>query len=901
MKESLDLIKRYVGWWLIATVLIIWFSLHFLGSNWTKSSFFTSASYDWLHVVSPPQTWAGEEVPLVIVYLDLPSYTAESIDPTQPWDRALHAKLLNRLTDDGASLVIFDIIFSGPSSDESADRAFQDAIEKNGKVVLAAELNLSSSSVPERTSIETSHLLLPYQPFLDAGADWGIAQHVIDGDFAVRSFFPGFPLDQKPSLTLTAANKLQAASSNASTDTSAWLRYYGPPFIIPHVSYTEALSQEALPPGFFANKVVMIGSHPMAGEFGTMTDAFRCPVSWGNDSQSMMPGVEIHATQLLNLINNDLLHRPPAWMERFILVAIPCLFIPLLLLFKPIPATMISLGAQCGLALTSVILFRVQGLWYPWVITALIQIPGALGVNVLVRSLDWYVQKRRFEKKQRAAESRIREQARLIDEAHDAILVTDPDLNILFWSRSATALYGWTETEALHRNVTKLLFAPSDANIQSMQRNLSLMERWVGNVRHRKKDGTICQVQCSCSLILGEENSPDSWIMICTDITEAKQLEEQLQKAQRLGLITNLASGMVHDLNNTLSPILLGISRLRRQLPEDSYDHLLNTMEASTQRGIDMVRQVLAFSRKEDSSHQPIDLKPLLEEFKQLLNDTFPKSIHLDFIIPNDLWNISGAPSTIHQVLLNLCINARDAMPDGGSLLIACDNATLGDIEASAMPEGRPGEYVTIIVEDTGEGMDEDQLKKIFEPFYTTKPRGKGTGLGLSSVRNILNELNAFTQVNSKPGEGTSFEIFFPRTTDTQLAAVAPQPDPSVSSEHAVLVVVEEKAVSELLAANLLQSSFQPMVVNDGIKASFLAKQPSPLHAAIIDLDIPLFNANQVVTTLRASNKTMPIILISRDASIIADAQRMHQSPTHILKKPFLVTELTTLVSSSRH
>jgi hypothetical protein len=302
--------------------------------------------------------------------------------------------------------------------------------------------------------------------------------------------------------------------------------------------------------------------------------------------------------------------------------------------------------------------------------------------------------------------------------------------------------------------------------------------------------------------------------------------------------IGSLAGGMAHDLNSALAPVLMGIQLIRRDAKDPETQRLLEVMEANTYRGADMVRQVLLFSRGTDGDRQRVDLGELLGEVERIARHSFPRNIHLSRMIPRDLWPVSGNPTQLHQVLLNLCVNARDALPEGGELSLSADNVTLSSSEAAEFRGGRPGEFVMLLVADTGKGIPVELLPRLFEPFFTTKPVGQGTGLGLATVARIVAAHAGFCHVRSELGLGTTFEVYLPRASETVAPPGAPEPAVPRGHGEGVLVLSADRSISELLAQALKDHGYRAAAAfsrSEGI--ALASRQPGGWSAIVLDAE----------------------------------------------------------------
>jgi PAS domain S-box-containing protein len=352
------------------------------------------------------------------------------------------------------------------------------------------------------------------------------------------------------------------------------------------------------------------------------------------------------------------------------------------------------------------------------------------------------------------AEERLKEQAEMLDRAHDAIMVRNfSDRRIVFWNTGAERLYGWTASEAIGQPVDELILANPE-ELVAISTELLTVGEYRGELKEITKDKKEVTVEIWSTLICNADGSPRSVMSISNDITEQKKLEAQLLRAQRLESIGTLASGVAHDLNNILTPILMCSQVLRTNLGDEDRQSALSLIEESAHRGAEIVKQVLTFARGVQGERVLIKPSHLIEEMVDIARKTFPKSIDIRARYPEDIWSIQGDPTQLHQVLLNLCVNARDAMPDGGSLVIWAENFTVDEHFASMTPEARVGQFVALRVSDTGTGMPRAMIDKIFDPFFTTKEVGKGTGLGLSTVLGIVKSHGGFISVYSHRVKG---------------------------------------------------------------------------------------------------------------------------------------------------
>jgi PAS domain S-box-containing protein len=360
------------------------------------------------------------------------------------------------------------------------------------------------------------------------------------------------------------------------------------------------------------------------------------------------------------------------------------------------------------------------------------------------------------------AEEKIREQAALLDLAQDAILVRDLNDRVLYWNKSAERLYGWTAAEALGRDAAELLYEGESLALKQAFKQVLERGEWTGELNQVTRDGRPIIVQSRWTLVRDQAGKPKSKLILNTDFTERKKLEAQFLRAQRFETIGALAGGIAHDLGNMLTPILIGTEALAQQVDGHSPRKMLQTMHSSARHGLDMIKQILAFARGVGGEPTVLDIRPILVEMQDLARETFPRSIHTEVHLNAQLLPVLGNPTQLRQVLLNLCVNARDAMPSGGSLNLAADNTTLENKVTPLQPEPISGPHVMIAVSDSGHGIEPHVLEKIFEPFFTTKEPGKGTGLGLSTVQGIVKSHGGFLDVVSQVGKGTTFTIFLP-------------------------------------------------------------------------------------------------------------------------------------------
>ncbi|MDO8728215.1 MAG: PAS domain S-box protein [Candidatus Methanoperedens sp.] len=327
------------------------------------------------------------------------------------------------------------------------------------------------------------------------------------------------------------------------------------------------------------------------------------------------------------------------------------------------------------------------------------------------------------------AEEKIIEQATLLDKAHDAIALRNLEQNLIYWNKGAEYLYGWTAEEAIGKNADMLLYKGKTPNLLEAEKRVLNTGAWTGEFRQVTKDGKEIIVESRWTLIYDSENKPKSILVINTDITEKKKIESQFLRAQRMESIGTLAGGIAHDLNNMLTPMMLSLQILKEKFKDEQSQKLLTILENNSQRGADLVKQVLSFARGVEGERNPLQAKHIITEIEKVTRETFPRNIQIRTDIQNDLQSISGDATQLNQVMMNLCVNARDAMPEGGILNISAENSFIIEKYEQIHTEAKVGPYVAIAVSDTGIGIPPEIMDRIFEPFFTTKEFGKAPGL----------------------------------------------------------------------------------------------------------------------------------------------------------------------------
>lgn len=496
------------------------------------------------------------------------------------------------------------------------------------------------------------------------------------------------------------------------------------------------------------------------------------------------------------------------------------------------------------------------------------------------------------------AEDRIAQQAALLDEASDTILVQDLDHRVLYWNRSAERLFGWTSGEVIGCEAVEFLFKPSPAREEARRAVLARSE-WSGELECLTRDGTVVLVESRWTLVRDAEGRPKSILTLCHDITEKRRVQDQFLRAQRLESIGTLASGIAHDLNNILSPIMMSVNLLQERFTDEPSARLLETLRVGVHRGADMVRQILAFTRGQEGCRSSVHLKPLVSEIAKILGVTFPKNITLRTHVARDLWSIEADATQLYQVLMNLCVNARDAMPKGGVLRIEATNVTL-DAGSSLLPSGfAAGSYLALTVADTGEGIAEELLKKIWEPYFTMKPSGVGTGLGLPTVAKIIAAHNGFIHTTSSPGAGTTFAIHLPAQP---AAVVAPEKDvPAAAFQgcgERILVIDDERAFQEIIRAIFAKYGYRVLTASDGTEAvALFAQHRDDIDLVVTDMEMPHLDGPATINALRRLNPRVPIIAASGYSEKERQAEQL--TGAEFLLKPFTAEKLLSVVERS--
>ena len=516
---------------------------------------------------------------------------------------------------------------------------------------------------------------------------------------------------------------------------------------------------------------------------------------------------------------------------------------------------------------------------------------------LLERSLRYAVERQE-------AEQRIREQARLLDKARDAILAHDMDGQIVYWNKSAERLTGWSKDEILGDRMHKCLYDPDEEDkLRRCHETMMEEGEWTGELHMRTKGGEELVVESRWTLVRDASGAPDQVLVINTDITERKRLESQFLRSQRMESIGRLVGGIAHDLGNLLMPITLGVKVLRRRLEQtdDKIEQVLNMIQKSAERGGNMVEQVLAFARGVEGERVALQLDGIVEEIHGITDETFPESIAVETDVAGDLPRVIGDATQIQQVLMNLCVNARDAMPEGGTLTIDAEAVTLTEADAERNIDAEPGSYVCIRVRDTGTGMPDDVMDKIFEPFFSTKEEGEGTGLGLSTAYSIIQSHDGFIDVDSERGRGTQFRVYLPVSTDEQeRPAVSGEPDgAAVGNGERVLLVDDEEFILETAREALFDAGYRVFTAERG-EAALDRVEDDEIDIVVTDLRMPEMDGFDLIRTLRARHPNLPIVAASGVADGRTD-EALEAGANAFLAKPFSAETLQSTLYEALH
>ena len=484
---------------------------------------------------------------------------------------------------------------------------------------------------------------------------------------------------------------------------------------------------------------------------------------------------------------------------------------------------------------------------------------------------------------------------------NDAIWDWNFATDVLSWNEGFVTLFGYTREEVeptvecwygrVHPDDNEVVLASIHQAIDGGESS------WSSDYRFRRKDGTYADVLDRGYIIRAGDGSAVRMIGGMTDITARKRLEAQVLRAQRMEGIGRLAGGIAHDLNNVLAPILLSIDLLRNETNAATRADILDTIAASAGRGADMVRQVLTFARGVDGQRVAVPVGPTLKDIEKLANETFPRNVRVRANVVSDAAVVSGDPTQLHQVVLNLVVNARDAMPDGGSVMLSADVVTLTAEQAQEEHGLAAGSYVAISIEDTGTGIPPEIVDAIFDPFFTTKEPGKGTGLGLPTTLAIVKSHGGTIRVSSASGKGTRFRILLPLLSSPALVPdrVAPSKLPRGNGEL-ILVVDDDQGVRQIITRALEAFGYRVIVASDGTEAvATYRTRGHDIALVLTDMMMPNMDGHSAIHALVALNPDVRII-----ASSGLDASARQPTPDaagvkYFLPKPHSIETLLNL------
>jgi signal transduction histidine kinase/ActR/RegA family two-component response regulator len=426
------------------------------------------------------------------------------------------------------------------------------------------------------------------------------------------------------------------------------------------------------------------------------------------------------------------------------------------------------------------------------------------------------------------------------------------------------------------------------------------MESWSAEYRFQRKDGTYAFVQDRGYILRDASGMGTRMVGGKRDLTEQKEMEAQVLRAQRMESIGTLAGGIAHDLNNVLAPIMMSIELLKNDSDGDPRRRkILDTVQISCQRGADLVRQVLSFARGLDGQRIAIRLLRIIDDLKGIINETFPRNIRIVTKVSKDLWPITGDPTQIHQLLLNLAVNARDAMPDGGKLTITAENVAIDEQYAGTSQVASAGSHVLLTVTDTGFGIPPEMRERVFEPFFTTKEQGKGTGLGLATVHTVVKSHGGFLTLDSEVGVGTTFKIYLPadlqiRTPNSQHPMVPQLPR---GQGELVLVIDDEFSIRDITQQTLEAFGYRVITANDGAQAVVLyAKQAQQIALVITDMMMPIMDGAATINVLMRINPAVRVIATSGLDFADSVAKATRAGVNNFMQKPYTAETLLRLV-----
>ncbi|WP_440997577.1 PAS domain S-box protein [Arhodomonas sp. SL1] len=499
---------------------------------------------------------------------------------------------------------------------------------------------------------------------------------------------------------------------------------------------------------------------------------------------------------------------------------------------------------------------------------------------------------------QREFQARVAEQAALLEQARDAIIVQDMHHRVTFWNGAAERIYGWRRDQALGADLGGLIGEDAEKYRQATA-ELLRRGKWAGRIEQRRCDNTPITVEAHWSLVTDEAGNPEAIFAINSDITERLALEGQLQRAQRLEAIGQLTGGVAHDFNNLLTVILGNADLLTRMLADQDRPRQLAELVLTTaERAAELTNRLLTFARRQPLQPEPTDINALVGGMEDLLRRTLGGNIELRLLCAAALPPAEIDPGQLESALLNLCLNARDAMPAGGRLTVETDTIVLDADYAAQRSEVVPGEYVLVAVSDTGEGIPEGRLENVFDPFYTTKAEGKGTGLGLSMVYGFAKQSGGHVNIYSEPGQGTTVRLYLPRSeAGSVVTRLRPEREEIPRGSETVLVVEDDPMVRQHAQTRLADLGYRVLSAPDGEAALGMLQGDTEIDLLFTDVVMSGgMNGRELAT---AATRFRPSLRVLYTSGYTENAIVHHgrlDPGVHLLQKPYRHAEMAAKV-----